>query len=81
MTIYNALHQLKQENVHLLQDMNSLREEVNVIEGQVVEISRLQAVFTEKVLEQEQIISHTSDNVIGSSENIKDANEEIRQVI
>ncbi|CAD5125109.1 DgyrCDS13353 [Dimorphilus gyrociliatus] len=72
---------LKQENVHLLQDMNSLGEEVKNIEGQVVEISRLQAIFTEKILEQEQIVNHTSDNVIGSSENIKDANDEIRQAM
>ena len=36
----------------MFEQMNSLVDEVRQIEGKVVEISQLQKVFTEKVLEQ-----------------------------
>lgn len=44
--------QFEQENQRLIGEMNSLFDEVRQIEGKVVEISRLQEIFTEKVLQQ-----------------------------
>ena len=46
------LLQFQQENAQLFDHMSSLVDEVRQIEGKVVEISQLQKVFTEKVLEQ-----------------------------
>lgn len=42
----------------LLNDMSTLVDEVRQIEGKVVEISRLQEVFAEKVLEQVSLCWH-----------------------
>ena len=54
--------QLHEENVQLFDHMNSLVDEVRQIEGAVVEISQLQRVFTEKVLE--QVIDNFIDVVL-----------------
>ena len=44
--------QFEQENEQLFSEMNSMVDEVKQIEGKVLEISRLQEIFTEKVLVQ-----------------------------
>lgn len=44
------IFQFQQENLQLLNDMNSLVDEVKAIEGKVVEIARLQEMFSEQVL-------------------------------
>ncbi|XP_026644415.1 syntaxin-18 isoform X3 [Microtus ochrogaster] len=51
------------------------------IEGKVVEISRLQEIFTEKVLQQETEIDNIHQLVVGATENIKEGNEDIREAI
>ncbi|XP_029419373.1 syntaxin-18 isoform X3 [Nannospalax galili] len=51
------------------------------IEGKVVEISRLQEIFTEKVLQQETEIDSIHQLVVGATENIKEGNEDIREAI
>ncbi|XP_019065816.1 syntaxin-18 isoform X3 [Fukomys damarensis] len=51
------------------------------IEGKVVEISRLQEIFTEKVLQQEAEIDSIHQLVVGATENIKEGNEDIREAI
>ncbi|KAL5016406.1 hypothetical protein ScPMuIL_005995 [Solemya velum] len=71
----------EQENQVLFDEMNSLATEVRQIEGKVVEISRLQEIFADKVLEQDTIIDSVANTVVGTSENIKDANEEIREAM
>ncbi|KFM62494.1 Syntaxin-18, partial [Stegodyphus mimosarum] len=50
------------------------------IEGKVVEIGRLQEILSEKVLQQDQDINRISDTVMGTTENIKEGNEELREV-
>ena len=45
----NFAFQFQQENVQLLSDMNSMVDEVKAIEGKVVEIARLQQLFSEEV--------------------------------
>ncbi|XP_005102139.1 syntaxin-18 [Aplysia californica] len=71
----------EQENKALYEEMNSMAEEVKHIEGQVVEIAKLQEIFTEKILEQDVQMNQISTTVVGTTENIKDANEEIREAI
>ncbi|XP_039249102.2 syntaxin-18-like [Styela clava] len=72
---------LEQENVLLFNDMNSMVDEVRAIEGKVVEITRLQEIFSEQVLQQEGDIEIISEKVIESTENIKGGNEELREAI
>uniref|UniRef100_A0A674PJN1 Syntaxin-18 n=1 Tax=Takifugu rubripes TaxID=31033 RepID=A0A674PJN1_TAKRU len=71
----------EQENQRLESEMNNLVDEVRQIEGKVVEISRLQEIFTEKVLQQEAEIDGIHQLVVGATENVKEGNEDIREAI
>uniref|UniRef100_A0AAQ6ACB4 Syntaxin-18 n=1 Tax=Amphiprion ocellaris TaxID=80972 RepID=A0AAQ6ACB4_AMPOC len=71
----------EQENQRLISEMNSLVDEVKQIEGKVVEISRLQEIFAEKVLQQETEIDSIHQLVVGATENVKEGNEDIREAI
>lgn len=71
----------EEENQALVQEMNSLMSEVKEIEGKVVEVSRLQEIFAEKVWDQEKEIDQINDVVAGTSENIISGNEEIREAM
>ncbi|XP_066246655.1 syntaxin-18 [Euwallacea similis] len=75
------MQMFEQENEHLLKELNSISDEVKQMEGKVVHIAELQELFTEKVLQQEQDIERISDTVVGSTENMKHANEQIRQAM
>ncbi|XP_020668961.1 syntaxin-18 isoform X1 [Pogona vitticeps] len=75
------IQMFEQENQRLIGEMNSLFDEVRQIEGKVVEISRLQEIFTEKVLQQEAEIDSIHQIVVGTTENIKEGNEDIREAI
>ncbi|XP_062567522.1 syntaxin-18-like [Saccostrea cucullata] len=71
----------EKENAALFEEMSSMSQEVGQIEGKVMEIAKLQEIFTEKVLEQEKDIDRIEQVVVGSTENIKEGNEEIRQAM
>ncbi|XP_054714597.1 syntaxin-18-like isoform X1 [Uloborus diversus] len=71
----------EEENQRLYDDMNTLVDEVREIEGKVVEIGKLQQILSEKVLQQDQDINRISDTVMGTTENIKEGNEEIREAM
>ncbi|GIY05630.1 syntaxin-18 [Caerostris extrusa] len=75
------LQMFEEENQRLYEDMNTLVDEVREIEGKVVEIGRLQEILSEKVLQQDQDINRISDTVMGTTENIKEGNEELRQAM
>ncbi|XP_075979746.1 syntaxin 18 [Anticarsia gemmatalis] len=75
------LQMFESENSQLLNELNSMQEEVKVIESKVLHIAELQEIFTEKVLQQEQDIDRISTTVVGATENVKDANEQIKQAI
>ncbi|XP_062874834.1 syntaxin-18 isoform X2 [Trichomycterus rosablanca] len=75
------LQMFEQENQRLVSEMNSLVDEVRQIEGKVVEISRLQEIFAEKVLQQETEIDNIHQLVVGATENVKEGNEDIREAI
>lgn len=75
------LQLLEEENAALLNQLNSLAQEVDQIQSNVVQIAQLQEIFTEKVLQQEKEIDKISSVVVGATENIKGGNEQIRQAI
>ncbi|XP_050984391.1 syntaxin-18 [Labeo rohita] len=75
------IQMFEQENQRLVGEMNSLLDEVRQIEGKVVEISRLQEIFAEKVLQQETEIDNIHQLVVGATENVKEGNEDIREAI
>ncbi|KAL0977806.1 hypothetical protein UPYG_G00161410 [Umbra pygmaea] len=75
------MQMFEQENQRLVGEMSSLVDEVRQIEGKVVEISRLQEIFAEKVLMQETEINSIHQLVVGATENVKEGNEDIREAI
>ncbi|KAG7461927.1 hypothetical protein MATL_G00196290 [Megalops atlanticus] len=75
------IQMFEQENQRLVSEMSSLVDEVRQIEGKVVEISRLQEIFAEKVLQQETEIDSIHQLVVGATENVKEGNEDIREAI
>ncbi|XP_046966464.1 syntaxin-18 [Vanessa cardui] len=75
------LQMFESENIQLLNELNSMTEEVRQIESKVLHIAELQEIFTEKVLQQEQDIDRIATTVVGTTETMKDANEQIKQAI
>lgn len=75
------LQMFESENQFLYNELNSLSDEVKQIEGKVVHIAELQELFTEKVLQQDRDIERIATAVITSTDNVRDANEQIRQAI
>ncbi|KAM9536094.1 syntaxin-18-like isoform 1-T1 [Salvelinus alpinus] len=75
------MQMFEQENQRLVSEMSNLVDEVRQIEGKVVEISRLQEIFAEKVLMQETDIDSIHQLVVGATENVKEGNEDIREAI
>jgi len=71
----------EEENSLLLQSLRTTSDEVEQIESSIVQIAQLQEIFTEKVLLQDTEISQISNVVIGTTENIKGGNEQLRQAI
>ncbi len=75
------LQMLEQENAALLNELNSISQEVEQIESNVVQIAQLQEIFTEKVLQQEKDIDRIGNIIVHTTENIKGGNEQVRQAI
>ncbi|XP_033219156.1 syntaxin-18 [Belonocnema kinseyi] len=75
------IQMFESENEQLFNELNTLTEEVKQIESKVVHIAELQEVFTEKVLEQDKDLDRLMTTVVGTTENVKEANEQIRQAI
>nr|XP_033335113.1 syntaxin-18 [Megalopta genalis] len=69
------------ENEQLYNELNTITEEVKQIESKVVHIAELQEIFTEKVLDQDKDLDRLMTTVVGSTENVREANEQIRQAI
>lgn len=75
------IQMFESENEQLYNELNTITEEVKQIESKVVHISELQQIFTEKVLAQDHDLDKLMTTVVGSTENVKEANEQIRQAI
>jgi len=71
----------EQENEDLYDDLMSLKDNVQQIQSRVVEITKLQEVFTEKVLEQKDNIDQIQSHAVATTENVRDGNEELRKAI
>ena len=72
---------LDAENVQLFNELNAMSDEVKVLGMKVVEIARLQEIFTDKVLQQEQDLNHLSGTVVAATENIRDGNDQLREAM
>ncbi|XP_050303243.1 syntaxin-18-like isoform X2 [Anthonomus grandis grandis] len=75
------MQMFEEENELLYNELNSISDEVKQMESKVVHISELQELFTEKVLQQEKEIERIAETVVGATENVRDANDQIRQAI
>lgn len=75
------LQMFESENQLLYNELNSLSDEVKQIEGKVVHIAELQELFTEKVLQQDRDIERIATAVVTATDNVRGANEQIRQAI
>ncbi|XP_066595934.1 syntaxin-18 [Prorops nasuta] len=78
---HEEIQMLEIENEHLYNELNNTIEEIKQIESKVVHIAELQEMFTEKVLDQDKNLDRLMTTVVGSTENVKEANEQIREAI
>lgn len=72
---------LKKENNVLYDEINAVNEEVESLTSKVEEISRLQGIFAENILGQEEGLSSLSTTMISATENTREGNDEIREAI
>lgn len=75
------LQMFEVENAELINELNNLRGEVHAIEEKVTHIAELQGTFTEMVLQQDADIQRIDTWLIGSTENVLDANKELRKAV
>ncbi|KAH9286675.1 Syntaxin-18 [Echinococcus granulosus] len=73
------LKQLEMENAEVYLHFLSERNEIQRLGSQISEIGRLQAVVTESLLEQAEMVQHIGEQVVGSTELVREANEHLRQ--
>lgn len=75
------IQMFESENVQLYNELKGLSEEVEQIQRNVADIAQLQDVFSEKISIQSPDIDRIASTVVGSTENVRDANEQIKQAI
>ncbi|XP_053669639.1 syntaxin-18 [Anopheles nili] len=75
------IQMFESENVQLYNELKGLSEEVEQIQRNVADIAQLQDIFTEKISLQNTDIDRIATNVVGTTENMNDANEQIKQAI
>lgn len=69
------------ENSKILDELMTLDDEVKLIGKKVVQISKLQELFTEKVMEQAIDLNNLHETAIRSSENVREGNDLIRDAM
>lgn len=69
------------ENSRIHDELLTLNDEVKLIGKKVVQISKLQELFTEKVMEQEVELNILHETAIRSSENVREGNDLIRDAM
>ncbi|TRY78278.1 hypothetical protein TCAL_08767 [Tigriopus californicus] len=72
---------LERENTKLYERFMENQDNVQQIENKVVRIAELQEVFADKVLQQKDDIELVHHHAVTTTENVKDANEELRKAI
>ncbi|ESO04657.1 hypothetical protein HELRODRAFT_111663 [Helobdella robusta] len=78
---YEEKMMLQKENDILYAEKSSIIEEIKRVEGDMIEISKLQRVFSENILQQDVSVQKLADNILGSNENLKEGNELIREAM
>lgn len=69
------------ENSQIHDELMTLDDEVKLINKKVVQISKLQEVFTEEVMEQAVDLDRLHETAIRSSENLREGNDMIREAM
>lgn len=69
------------ENSQIHDELLTLDDEVKVINKKVVQLAKLQDMFTEKVMEQEVELINLHESAIRSSENVREGNDFIREAM
>lgn len=72
---------LDSENTSLFDELNGLLSEVGSIEKKVSSMAELQDLFTTEILQQDNKIQRIDNTVSGVSQNIQDANSQLRQAM
>ncbi|XP_011866760.1 PREDICTED: syntaxin-18 isoform X2 [Vollenhovia emeryi] len=75
------IQMFESENEQFYNELNATTEEVKQIESKVVHIAEIQQIFTEKVLDQDKNLDSVTTTVVGTTENVKEGNEQVRQAI
>lgn len=75
------LQTLAMENSQIHDELLTLNDEIKMVGKKVVQISRLQELFTEKVMEQELELNNLHETAIRSSENVREGNDLIRDAM
>ncbi|XP_050533723.1 syntaxin-18-like [Daktulosphaira vitifoliae] len=75
------LQMFEAENIEMYNELNQLSNEVRNIESKAVRIAELQELFMEKIIEQELDLERIDAVAVNTTENIVDANTEIRSAI
>ncbi|CAI8058097.1 Syntaxin-18 [Geodia barretti] len=70
-----------EENEQLLEHVTTMVDEVRQIEGRVIEISKLQGLFSQKVLQQAEQLESISRTTVEAAENVSEGNEQIKGAI
>ncbi|CAJ0582854.1 unnamed protein product, partial [Mesorhabditis spiculigera] len=73
--------QLMAENEEMFAQFGQINSEIDQLETQIAEIQRLQDRFSDKLTEQEHDIETVHDTAVRTTENLKEANEWIRDSI
>lgn len=69
------------ENSQIHDELVTLNDEIKLIGKKVVQISKLQELFTDKVMEQEMELNRLHETTIKSSENVREGNDLIRDAM
>ncbi|RXG52563.1 Syntaxin-18 [Armadillidium vulgare] len=72
---------LEKENALLFNELQSNQEEVKLITKQVVELSRMQDLFTENVEIQSQQIDEIHETILHATDNVQRGNEQVREAM
>jgi syntaxin 18 len=75
------IQMLALENARIRDELITLDDEVRLIGKKVVQISKLQELFTEKVMEQTVDLNNLHETAIRSSENVREGNDLIRDAM
>lgn len=75
------LQMFEVENEDLINELNNLKGEVKAIEKKVTHIAGLQDIFTEMIMQQDLDVQRIDTKLIGATENIQDANLQLRKAV